>query len=126
MKPEGKVVLLWNVKDESWPLTGELNAINRKFCPNYKGFSGGVGNADCAQFNDFFKSACRTKIFSNDIYDDHFRTFVGRCLSSSYALKEGDRDYEAYKEALKQLFFKYADDMWTVIKNDTVIYWGEV
>lgn len=126
LKPHGKVVLLWNVKDESWALTKQLSAVNQKYCPDFKGFSGGLCDVGCEQFNDFFSGTCRTQRFENNIYDDHYRTFVGRCLSSSYAPKEGEKDYEEYKEALKELFFRFADDMWTVIKNETVIYWGEI
>lgn len=126
LKLNGKVVLLWNVKDEDWQLTKELAEINKKYCPNYKVFSGGLSSIGVEQFNDFFKVPCRTMTFDNHVFDDHFRQFVGRCLSCSYALKEGDENFENYKEALRELFFKHADDMWTVIKNKTIIYWGEV
>ena len=55
LKPFGKVFLVWNTRDESAASTQELYAVNKKYCPNFKGFSGGVNFSDENKFNDFLK-----------------------------------------------------------------------
>ena len=41
LKRQGKAVLVWNSRDSSSELVIENDSVNRKFCPDFKGFSGG-------------------------------------------------------------------------------------
>ena len=126
LRPGGKVVLLWNVRDEEWGLTKELAELNKKYCPKFKGFTGGIKGGSTEQFNDFFLKGCEMKKFDNDLFYDDCRAFIGRCLSGSYAPKEGDENYEDYVAAVKELFYKHFEDHWIVIKHNTFVYFGEV
>jgi SAM-dependent methyltransferase len=126
LKPNGKVALIWNVKDETCPVMEEIRGITKKYCKDYKGFSGGISKIDKWQFSDFFVGECTLATFENDICDSDEDTFVGRCLSSSYALKKGDENYDKYVDELTELYYKYESKGAVVIKNKTVVYLGRV
>ena len=49
-----------------------------------------------------------------------------RALSSSYALKPGDADYDAYVDALNELYFKYEENGRVRVENATHLYFGTV
>ncbi len=49
-----------------------------------------------------------------------------RALSSSYALKPGDPDYEAYVDALNELYSKYEENGRVRVENATHLYFGTV
>ena len=126
LKPGGRVILVWNSRDDASELVSENEAVNRKYCPDFKGFSGGMrfteGNED---FHAFFKGAFEAEIFRNDLVFDE-PEFVGRNLSGSYALKETDNDYDAYVAAIKGLFYKYADNGLLIMPNITRSFVGTV
>ena len=127
LKPHGKVFLVWNTRDENAQSTQELYAVNKKYCPKFKGFSGGVNLADKNQFNDFFKKgSCTVQIYDNDVIYDSVESFVGRSLSSSYALKSFDSDFDEYVKDLKRIYNKYANNDGFALKHKTVAFCGEV
>lgn len=124
LKPDGKVVILYNNRVES-PIVLENAEINRTYCPNFKGFSGGTTQTPEA-FADFFKDGrVAYKAFKNPFFLDE-NGFVGRSLSSSYAPKAGDEAYDAYVAALHALFRKYAENGRVPLPYETCIYYGEV
>ncbi len=58
-----KVVLVWNSRNPNAENVIECDKINRKYCPNFTGFSGGsmgLGNED--HFNNFFEGGYKKKI----------------------------------------------------------------
>lgn len=126
LKPGGKVVLVWNSRDEKSALVGENDALNHKYCRDFKGFSGGMRGAENKDsFNDFFEKSCEEKIFMNDLLFDE-QGFIGRNLSSSYAPKETDENYQPYIAELKALFKKHAKDGKLAMPNITKSYAGNV
>ena len=52
--------------------------------------------------------------------------FIGRRLSSSYALRRGEEGYEEYVAALKVHFEKYAVSGKYVERLNTTVYAGEI
>jgi len=126
MKPRGKVVLVWNSRDAESALVRENDAINKKYCPDFKGFSGGMRGAENEDdFADFFEGAYETKIFSNDTSCGE-QGFIGRNLSASYAPKESDADYQAYVAELRALFAKYSKNGTLRTPNFTRSYAGHI
>jgi len=109
LKRGGRVVLIWNRRDDSAPLVGELFDINNRYCPNFKGFTGGAPGAPEAYLDFFEGGKCDFRIFTNDLLMDE-AGFVGRSLSSSYAPRENDADYNAYVGELRTLFAEYSSD----------------
>lgn len=126
LKDGGKVVLVWNIRDDSSDLVLENDRINTKYCRDYLGFSGGYGGESPEAYSDFFKDGiCEYKTFRNDLYFDK-EGYIGRNLSSSYAPKEGTGEYQAYIGELEELFSRYCMDGKLQFPNITKSYAGEV
>lgn len=126
LRPAGKVLLLWNTKDSSSDIVRENAEINSRFCPSFSGFSGGMDFSDRGkEFSDFFSGEYISKFFKND-FALNKEGFVGRCLSSSYSLKEGDDGFSEYVSELEKLFDKYSRDGIVFIPNFTCCYMGSV
>lgn len=89
LKPNGRVVLVWNDRDESCDIVKANKDVNRKYCPQFKGFSGGLYEQDFeGVLNAFFDGEYDARNFANpQTYDES--AFIGRNLSGSYALKQG-------------------------------------
>jgi len=126
LKTEGKVILVWNSRDFSAAVVKDVDEINRRYCPNFKGFSGGMRGAERDDdFADFFVGVYESKVFKNDQPCD-LHDFIGRNLSASYALKENDANYPAYVDALKSSFNNHAIDGMLIMPTDTKSYVGTV
>lgn len=126
LKPLGMVALVWNSRDEQSALVLENDEINRRYCTNFKGFSGGMrGTVDEGNFGDFFDGEHDTKVFENNISFDE-EGFIGRNLSASYALKANDPEYQEYVDALRALFAKHSDAGRVIMPNFTRSYIGRV
>lgn len=127
LRPHGSVILLWNSRDENSALVQENDRINQLYCPNFKGFSGGMrGARQDGEFADFFSDGVyRTLTFDFPLYFDE-QGFVGRNLSASYAPKPTDAAYHDYVAALRALFGKYAENGKVCMPNFTKCYIGNV
>lgn len=126
LKPNGKVVLIWNSRDGESPLVQKNESLNRKYCQNFKGFSNNMRAAmESGDFSDFFKGEYQEKIFDFPI-EFNEEGFIGRNLSSSYAPKEDEENYQGYVKALKELFSEFSKDGRLIMPNLTRIYLGSV
>lgn len=126
LKPNGIVILLWNSRDEASPLVQENDCINRLYCPNFKGFSGGMRGARAdGEFSDFFNGDYQTLQFDFPLFFNE-QGFIGRNLSASYALKPTDAQYSVYVSALQTVFSKYAENGNVCMPNFTQCYIGTV
>ncbi len=125
LKAEGKIFLVWNSRVEDELLTA-LGEINKKYCPKFKGFIGGIHKNDTSQFDDFFAEPCSLVCFDNDLYYESADAFVGRCLSSSSALTENDKAYDEYVRELKKLYAKFENRGRVNMRNRVEVYSGKV
>lgn len=126
LKPGGKVILVWNVRDNKNELVIENYEVNRKYCPNFKGFSEGIyGKINKDDFSGFFKGKYETKVFLNNLIFD-MDGFIGRNLSASYALKSNDAQYNNYVNELKRIYKKYSNKGQLIMPNLTRSYVGNV
>jgi SAM-dependent methyltransferase len=127
LKPGGKVILVWNSRIFGTEAVEDGEKINRKYCPNFKGFDNFMRGMEDekSRFNDFFMGEYDFKIFNNDTSFD-LNEFIGRTLSASYALKEHDENYSDYITELTACFNKHAVDGRLVMSNDTRSYAGQV
>ena len=126
LKENGKVILVWNNRDETSDIVKENYEVNKRFCPGFKGFSGGMtesANIDALKY--FFEGDYEIKVFENHLKFDE-SGFIGRNLSSSYSLKSDERGYMDYIAELKKIFEKYSNDGLLLMPNLTCSYIGRV
>ena len=115
MKKGGKVFLIWNIREMQNPFNKGWHEICAKYCPEFQGFSSGIKQDD-ERIKDFFDNEYDSITFENSLYFTR-KKFLGRCLSSSYSLKEGDIGDESYIEELNALFEQYSNDGVVMVEN---------
>lgn len=124
LRPGGRVLLVWNSRDAQSALVRENAALNRRWCPAFRGFSGGM--AEKTDFSDFFAGAYAQRRYENPLYFDE-QGFLGRNLSASYAPRAGEPQYAPYVQALRALFARHCGpDGVLVMPNFTRCYLGAV
>lgn len=124
LKPNGKVILVWNSRVSTSELVKENALIFKKYCPNFGGFSGGVEHIG-TNIAKFFDNNFVLKRFLNDLKFDKLK-FKERCLSASYALEETDCEYNSFISELEVLFDKNAINDVLTMPNETVAYIGQL
>lgn len=122
IKKRGKVFLIWNVRDHADLLNQELHQIYSQYCPNFKGFNGGIEQDD-PRIREFFDGQYDYVSFDNPLYFDKEK-FIARSLSGSYSLRDGDSEYEEYMRALIAVFNKHSNKGMVSIGNQSVAYIG--
>lgn len=124
LRPGGRIVLVWNSRDMAAPVNRESETVFARFCPAFQGFSGGMKQDD-ARIVRFFRGRYERISFPNPLFYDRER-FVKRCLSGSYALREGDAGYEGYLSALEALFDRHAKNGTLEVPNRSTAYIGKL
>ena len=122
LRPGGKVFLIWNMRDESELLNSEMRGIYEKYCPDFRGFNGGIKKDD-ERIKAFFKNGYEYISFDHPLFLDR-DTFIARSLSGSYSLKEGDKDFGVYMSEIKAVFEKNCVNGMALIANQSVAYFG--
>ncbi len=123
LKPHGKVVLVWNVRDADAPFNRAYIELLRAYCPTFTSLSHGY---DACQ-NDlrrFYGGQFDKLSYADDALLTR-EQFVSRSLSSSYALKPEDARYAAFVEALGALFDAWQQERVVVVPAQTVVFIGE-
>ncbi len=105
LKPNGKVILVWNDRDSESEIIKDNFAVNKKYCKDFKGSSNGIDFSKKA-FSDFFNGEFELVEFCNNLVYTR-EDFIARNLSSSYAPKENDLIYNDYIESIEEVFEKY-------------------
>lgn len=127
LKPNGKVIIVYNSRASESEAVKDNDAINKKYCPNFKGFSGGMrGTEDESNhYGDFFSGEYEVKTFQNNQTGTDLDSFIGRNRSASYALKEDDENFSAYITELTECFNRHAIDGEIVMPYNTISYVGK-
>jgi len=125
LKQDGRVALVWNSRDGSSDINKDSAEVCQRYCPTFKGFSGGMEETPIA-FQQFFKDGkYDLKYFRNDL-QFNLNGFLGRYLSASYSPKKTEEEYEPFITALSNLYKKYCNSGKIVIPNITRSYFGKV
>lgn len=124
LKPDGRVVLVWNTRDMNSEFNIKSYEIYKKYCPMFKGYHGGMRDDD-KRISDFFSNRCEKITFENPLVFTKDK-FITRSLSASYSLKKGDNDFDIYINGLESLFDEYAENGVVEMKNNTTAYIGAV
>ena len=122
LKPNGKVFLIWNIRDEEDPINKELHQIYTKYCPDFNGFNGGIKKDD-PRIIQFFDGQYEYVEFDNPLLLDREK-FIARSLSGSYSLKEGDKNYKEYIEEIENVLECHSQNGIVKIGNASVAYVG--
>ncbi|QQO07610.1 class I SAM-dependent methyltransferase [Breznakiella homolactica] len=126
LKDTGKAVLVWNCRVLDAEPVAAGDEINRKYCPDFNSSSGGDRGIVSDNHAGFFKDGLvDIKTFPNDYLLDE-DGLIGRNLSSSYAPKRGEPNYESYISELKKLFSKYSVNGIFTMPNIIQSYVGNV
>ena len=122
----GKVILIWNFRDESSEIVKENEKICKKYCPEFIGFSGGLGKRlNGNGFCGFFEGEYDRITIENPIDFDE-TGFIGRNISSSFAPRPKDAKYSGYVSELTELFRRYSRNGVLEMPNLTCAYIGSV
>lgn len=122
LRPDGFVLLVYNMRDMDNPLTKDLVRLHAQFNPAFHGFSNGLKESD---LQHFFKGACEVKSCNNDQLMTK-KSFIERALSSSYSPREGDANYARFLEDIEQLFLQYEQDGKVRYPLNTVVHAGKL
>lgn len=125
LKPEGLVILVWNSRVPESALVVENDALCRKYCPDFIGFSGGR-ESSIDQFIHFYRdNLYETRSYGND-RTLTLEAFIGSSLSASYApLPEYD-GYDAFVADLEILFERYQKNGLLTVPMRTWSYTGRI
>lgn len=124
IKPEGKAFLIWNARNNEALINKELHRVYSKYCPEFKGFSGGTKPHD-DRIKYFFDNNYEYITFDNPLYFDREK-FISRSLSSSYSLKKYDSNFDLYIKETEKIFDEFETDGFVKIENRTVAYVGTI
>lgn len=122
IKPGGKVIIVYNRRDENADCTKALAKLRNKYNPEFHGFSNGINDEKCMSF---FTGDCDIFRADNTQHYDRQR-YIERVLSSSYSLKEGDEKYEEYIKEITEIFDTFSKNGLISVPTYTVAYFGTV
>lgn len=124
LRPGKRALLVWNSRCADHPAVVASGAVCQKFCPNFRGFSGGFNHNQKA-IATFFRGPFRQLRFDHPLCYTQ-EAFVARMLSASYAPLPGEAQYEPFICALRALFDAYADASTLVLPCETIAYTGSI
>jgi SAM-dependent methyltransferase len=123
LKPNGHVLLVWNVRDFDIPLMQDYEQLIRNYGRDYS--ESGAHKFNNSVGEEFFNPyAMKIQSYPN-IQQFDWAGFKGRLLSTSYALRPTDAKYEAMVAALKEIFDRYQKNGLVDFRYNTKLYYGQ-
>ncbi len=121
LKPNGKIIIVYNSRDENSECTKALAELRHKCNPEFHGFSNGISDEKC---RSFFDGDC--EVFCTDNSQHYSRdAYIKRVLSSSYSLDEKDEFFTEYLEEINKLFDRFEVNGIITVPTYTVAYIGK-
>ena len=122
LKPGGKVIIIYNTRDEKAACTKALVDLRYKYSSGFHGFSNGMSHEKCMAF---FDGECDIFRADNTLTYDR-QGYINRVLSSSYSMKESDDRYEEYLKDIDKIFDTFSAGGFITVPTETVAYIGTV
>lgn len=124
LKPNGWVLLVWNVRDMNSDLIRDYEELIIKYGTDYK-------DSNARKFNQTIGEEFFTP---NKMYEKFFpykqqfdwKGFQGRILSASYSLRPGDAKYPEMMHELKTIFDRYQQNGVVEFLYQTKLYYGQL
>lgn len=122
LRPCGKVILVYNSRDEKAECTKALARLRYKYNSEFHGFSNGISDEKCVSF---FEGRCDVfRTANTQTYER--QDYINRVLSSSYSLREGDDGYAEYLKEINGIFDVFSVNNCITVPTETVAYIGTV
>lgn len=125
LKPNGKLFIVYNMKNHSSDLFKANEEVLLRYCPLYK------RELHATEFNEdtfkdrFTKKSYNYSCFLNDNTEFlNCETFINRTLSASYSISAENPLYAKYVEELEGVFYSFAKNNKVKMELSTVIYSG--
>jgi len=126
LKPDGLVLLAWNLRDLASPPCQAVEDAKNTHCPFYRGRGGGLTGRDPEKIAAFYRGGVyETHVFDNPMAYDH-DGFIGVNFSTSYAPKPEDPQYAAFMQDLEDIFAAYAKNGIIEMPTYTNVFIGNV
>lgn len=126
LKQNGKVILIWNCRDENDDIVLSIDNINRKYCSDFSGSTNGMrGEKTKNDFSNFFLDQYEIKLFENHL-EFNEECFIGWHLSASYCPNSNESTYFPYINELKNFFNSHCQNGKIIIPNYTKLYIGNI
>ena len=125
LKPNGYIVLIWNVREiEASPFLFEYENLIKSHCPNYSQVNS--GNIDFDKIINFInpKNTQKFSCMNEQLFD--FEGLKGRLKSSSYTPTEEQTEYPMMIEDLAKLFKKFQKNGSVKFLYDCKMYFGKI
>ncbi len=124
LKPQGWVVLVWNVRDLRSELVKEYEALVQQYGINYRGSV--AENMESVVKEDFFSPNTMKTIQYPFGQRFDWEGFQGRLRSTSYCPTEETRNYPAMMVQLRKIFDSYQYDGFVDLPYETKVYYGHL
>lgn len=124
LKPGGWVLLVWNVRDiKRAALMSAYDQFLLQYSTDYAQVQEVYNNS--AGFDTFFGAGNWQQIAFENFQTFDFEGFLGRYLSSSFALPENHANFAAAKAALRVMFDEHQTDGQVTFWYNTILYYGK-
>lgn len=125
LKPDGKLIIIYNMKNHQSGLFLENEKVLLQYCPLYNREFHATEFNKRTFINFFSEYSYDFCVFNNDNteYLD-CETFINRTLSSSYSITSEHPFYEAYIHDLKEVFNRFVINDKIKMELSSVIYSG--
>lgn len=127
LKPDGKLIIIYNMKNHFSDLFIKSEEVLLKYCPLYRrDFHAKEFKYD-SFLNCFTEDSYQYRFFLNDNteYLD-CKTFIDRTLSASYAVQADDPSFPTFVKELEKVFAYYSTNNKIKMELSTVIYSGNL
>ncbi len=122
LRPGGRMALIWNRRQVEEPVQREYDALLRQYAPEYARVN--HMNIEDAGLEPFFAEGSLSIARFDNIQQLDFDSLIGRLRSASYCPAETSRQYTGLRDALAELFARYALDGSLQFTYQTRLYLG--
>lgn len=125
LRPEGRVVLLWNERRSESPFLRSYEDMLQRFGTDYRQRWGSERKSVLHSVDRFFAGPFETRRFENLQHLD-FEGLRARLLSASYAPLPDEPNHKEMMADLRQIFDEFQSDGLIIFEYETVVYWGRL